>query len=123
MGAAWRHLHAAWTCDDTGHHEDARSFRLDALRLFEFGRPVQQEPGAGMPASVEVLLADIARRAGMFERARASCESGMRVGAAAFVRKLLALECRLFEAKVTGGHTVGEVEQRASDTWCGPTDT
>jgi hypothetical protein len=59
----------------------------------------------------QLLLADIARRAGEFSRALGFCEAGLAVAALpAFVAKLLALQRELVLARDVGGHTVAEVE-------------
>jgi hypothetical protein len=58
-----------------------------------------------------VLLADLARRAGEFERALEYCAAGLALAEVpAFVTSLLMLEQELVRARDTGRHTVAEVE-------------
>jgi hypothetical protein len=109
--AGWRRLHAAWVCDDEEQAEEARVQRLAALALFERGR------AGGVPAMKstaggdELLLADIARRAGEFEQALEYCAAGLALPEVpAFVTSLLMLEQELVRARDTGRHAVDEVE-------------
>jgi len=109
--AGWRRLHAAWACDDEEQAEEARLQRLAALALFERGR------AGGVPAMKstaggdEVLLADLARRAGQFEQALAYCAAGLALPEVpAFVTSLLMLEQELVRARDTGRHSVDEAE-------------
>jgi hypothetical protein len=109
--AGWRRLHAAWACDDAEQGEEARVQRLTALALFERGR------AGGVPAMKstaggdEVLLADLARRAGQFEPALQYCAAGFALPEVpAFVTALLMLEQELVRARDTGRHSVDEAE-------------
>jgi hypothetical protein len=111
VSAGWRRLHAAWACDDEDQAEEARVQRLAALELFERGR------AGGLPAMKstaggdEVLLADLARRAGQFEQALAYCAAGLALPEVpAFVNSLLMLQQDLVRARDTSCHTVAEAE-------------
>lgn len=109
--AGWRRLHAAWACDDAEQGEEARVQRMAALALFERGR------AGGVPAMKstaggdEVLLADLARRAGQFEQALQYCAAGLALPEVpAFVTALLMLEQELVRARDTARHSVDEAE-------------
>jgi len=109
--AAWRRLHAAWACDDEEQAEEARLQRLAALALFERGRAGSVPAMKSMAGGDEVLLADLARRAGQFEQAIAYCAAGLALpDVPAFVTSLLMLEQELVRARDTGRHSVDEAE-------------
>ena len=73
--AGWRRLHAAWVCDDANAMEEALTQRRAALGLFDRARASGQRTMKSVEGGDEVLLADIARRAGEFERALAYCDA------------------------------------------------
>lgn len=109
--AGWRRLHAAWVCDDVANVGEAREQRLAALKHFERARAQGKLAMKSVVGGEQLLLADIARRAGEFSRALGFCEAGLAVAALpAFVAKLLALQRELVLARDVGGHTVAEVE-------------
>ena len=65
----------------------------------------------------EVLLADIARRVGEFERALEYCDSGLALTKVPeFVRKIVDFERALVRARDTACHNVGEVEETSART-------
>jgi hypothetical protein len=60
----------------------------------------------------ELLLSDIARRAGDFERALQFCAAGLALAEVpAFVTSLLMLQKDLVRARDTACHTVAEAEE------------
>jgi hypothetical protein len=62
----------------------------------------------------DLLLADLARRSGEFERGIAYCETGLQhEEITPFVADLLRFERQLCEAKDMRCHTVGEIEENA----------
>jgi len=109
--AGWRRLHAAWVCDDVANVDEARGQRLAALELLERARAQGKRAMKSVVGGDQLLLADLARRAGNFERALECCDAGLAVAALpAFVAKLLAFQRELVLARDVGGHTVAEVE-------------
>ena len=63
----------------------------------------------------EVLLADIARRTGDFERALGLCVAGLALTKVPeFVREILEFERALVLARDTACHSVGEVEANSA---------
>jgi hypothetical protein len=109
--AGWRRLHAAWVCDDANATEEARSQRRAALALLERARASGQRAMKSVEGGDEVLLADIARRAGEWERALEYCDAGLALThVPAFVRRILDFERALVLARDTACHSVGEVE-------------
>jgi hypothetical protein len=110
--AGWRRLHAAWACDDEEQAEEARVQRLAALALFERGRAGGAPAMKSTPGGDEVLLADLARRAGEFERALAYCAAGLALPEVPeFLTSLLMLEQELVRARDTSRHSVAEIEE------------
>ena len=113
--AGWRRLHAVWACDDASAVEEARTQRLVALELFEQARASGQRVMKSVEGGDEVLLADIARRSGEFERALIFCDAGLALtGVPAFVRSILGFERGLVLARDSACHSVGEVEGTAA---------
>jgi hypothetical protein len=116
VSAGWRRLHAAWACDDDGQAEEARAQRLAALALMERARAGGAVVMKGMAGGDEMLLADIARRAGEFERALAYCAAGLALPEVpAFVTSLLLLQQDLVRARDTACHTVAEAAAAPGD--------
>jgi hypothetical protein len=112
VSAGWRRLHAAWACDDAEHAEEAGVQRLAALDLFEKARAQGARAMKSVAGGDELLLADIARRAGEFERAMEFCAAGLALeGVPAFVTSLLMLQQDLVRARDTACHTVAEAEE------------
>lgn len=112
VSAGWRRLHAAWACDDAEQVEEARMQRLAALHLFERARAEGEHAMKSVAGGDELLLADLARRAGEFERASGLCVAGLALPEVpAFVTSLLMLQQELVRARDTACHSVAEAEQ------------
>jgi hypothetical protein len=110
--AGWRRLHAAWACDDADQAEEARTQRIAALELFERARAQGARAMKSVAGGDELLLADIARRAGDFERALQYCAAGLALSEVpAFVTSLLMLQQELVRARDTACHTVAEADE------------
>jgi hypothetical protein len=113
--AGWRRLHAAWVCDDANAMEEARTQRRAALALLERALASGQRAMKSVEGGDEVLLADIARRAGEWERALEYCDAGFALThVPAFVRKILEFERALVLVRDATCHSVGEVEGTAA---------
>ena len=109
--AGWRRLHAAWACDDADQGEEARVQRRAALELFEQARTEGQPAMKSVVGGDELLLADLARRTGAFERAAAYVAAGLALAEVpAFVTKLLLYQRELVMARDGSRHSVAEVE-------------
>jgi hypothetical protein len=112
VSAGWRRLHAAWACDDAEQGEEARVQRLSALELFERARTHGEHAMKSVAGGDELLLADIARRAGEFKQALEYCAAGLALPEVpAFVTSLLMLQQELARARDTACHSVAEAEQ------------
>ena len=86
--------------------------RVVAERGRALGAPAMKSTAGGD----DLLLADIARRAGQFEQALACCAAGLALpDVPEFVTSLLMLEQELVRARHTGRHTVAEVEAAPRD--------
>jgi len=112
VAAGWRRLHAAWVCDDQQDVEAAQALRQEAVVLFERGRAAGKLAMSKVVGGDELLLADLARRSGEFAQGITYCDEGLRHGEITpFVSDLLQFERKLCEARDTGCHTVGEIEE------------
>lgn len=113
MTAGWRRLHAAWACDDAGQAGEARVKRIASLDLFDRARANGQRVMKDTAGGDEALLADLARRAGEFERAKSYLAAGRAHGdGAEFVIALLLLQEQLVLSRDIARHTVAELEAR-----------
>ncbi len=74
--AGWCALHAAWICDDNSFQESARTCREKAYNLFLKTRE-QNQSFADSKAEEEILLVDILRRLGKFEKAKDCAQSAL----------------------------------------------
>ena len=111
VSAGWQRLHAAWTCDDEEKDDEARTQRRAALAQFETARAAGQSAMKSVVGGDDLLLADIARRAGEFGRAEAYLAAGLALQEVpAFVTKLLLYQRELVQKGDTGRHTVAEAE-------------
>jgi hypothetical protein len=108
--AGWRRLQAAWVCDDRGPAEEASLQRRAAIALFERSRTAGQPATEQARGGDELLLADLARRCGNFDAARAYCELGLQLEPRPFIRRLLEFEKGLCAAGDSACHNVGEVQ-------------
>jgi len=111
--AGWRRLHAAWSCDDAGQLEEARAQRLAALAQFERARAAGDRAVKSMTGGDDSLLADIARRAGAFERAIQHCDAGLALPALPpFLTQFLKFERDLALKRDDGCYTVDDAQGR-----------
>ncbi len=111
--AGWRRLHAAWACEDVSLFDEARAQRLAALELFERARAQGEQAVKSMAGGDESLLADIARRAGQFERAIHYCEAGLALeGLPGFLTHFLRFERALALQRDHGRYTVDDAQGR-----------
>jgi len=108
--AGWRLLHAAWVCDDRQQDAESRLLRLAAIELFERSRAQGKPAVEKMAGGDELLLCDLARRAGEFPRALEYCAAGIALEVQPFIRQLLELEQTLCVARDTTCHKVSEVD-------------
>jgi len=116
VGAGKCRLYAAWVCDDAELMEEARTQRLAALDLFERARTDGKTITEDVLAGADMLLADLARRIGEFERALESCEAGLAASEVpVFVRRILEFERGLVLARDVACHKVGEVAETSDE--------
>jgi hypothetical protein len=113
--AAWNRVYAAWACDDAGLGEAAAAQRTAALALFERVPPTTERRIDRL-----ALLVDLARRAGLTDRAAALAGEGRNLTETAPSRRsdvdfrgLFELELRLCQAGDTARHDLGEVPRRS----------
>jgi hypothetical protein len=107
--AGWRRLHAAWACDDAEQADEARVQRRAALECFERARAAGQRAEKSMIAGDEMLLADIARRAGEFAQAESYVAAGLaQAGVSSRIAGWLEFQRKLAAERDIGRHTVDE---------------
>jgi hypothetical protein len=108
--AGWASLRAAWACDDAHNDPAARFCRVRAASNFERASQLGQhfvEP----PVAGGLLLTDVLRRAGEFERARERCSFTAEQTTEPFILSLLDFERRLIAEQNTDAHTVSEIDE------------
>ncbi|MCX8133408.1 MAG: hypothetical protein N3D18_05500 [Roseococcus sp.] len=96
--AAEATLQAAWTADDLGRPDLARSLRLDAVALWRSGPPLAAEQ--------TVRVVDALRRAEEWEDAATTARALLRENPPEAVAQVLSLELRLIEARDSARHSV-----------------
>lgn len=96
--AAEATLQAAWTADDLGRPELARSWRLEAVALWRSGPPLDAEQ--------TVRVVDALRRAEEWEDAGHTARALLQDDPPEAVAQVLALELRLIEAEDAARHSV-----------------
>ncbi|MCC6741543.1 MAG: hypothetical protein IT452_21070 [Planctomycetia bacterium] len=101
--AAIHRLHAAWVCDDSDSGDGSADQRAECLRLaalaMKAGQRIQSDP-----AHQALVLADVARRARMFDRAIELCNEFM-PQARPRLRRLLEFQRALAQQQDLDGHT------------------
>jgi hypothetical protein len=105
--ATWSRLQAAWACDDAGKRHAARKCRTQAadslLKAITLHQQLSPEPGTEF-----VILADVLRRARLFDKARMQIEVALAKNLDARVKRLLLFEEFLVRKKDGKRHTVAE---------------
>lgn len=104
--AGWQTLKAAWSCDDGKLVQGSRLCRKAAILRFEKAR--KTEPVIDQPGAEELLLADLYRRIGRFDRALELCEAGLAAGPEETLRKALQAEMRVSSECRTACYTMDE---------------
>ena len=112
--AGWAAVHAAWACDDAGQAYIAAAVRcrIRAVALFDRAREAGHS-FAETPAVEAAILADLLRRSGHFEEAKAAIARGLAHHPGANTRPVLLFQHLLCERQDTAAHTV----QEALDTF------
>ncbi|MBN1147558.1 MAG: hypothetical protein JXA78_09890 [Anaerolineales bacterium] len=106
--AGWACVHAAWACDDEGASMGASLCRMKAIEHFLQAR--RRGARFAEPAGVEdVLLADLYRRCGEFERAVTMVQVGVLKRPAETLRKVLYYQVKLVMQCDAAKHTIDEV--------------
>ena len=119
--AGWSALSAAWLCDDVENSEAAVRCRKRAAELWEKalknGQKAVEEKGTG-----EIVMADVLRRVGEFDKAMEIANRGLREFPAAHIRKILRFEKKLARNHDTGRYNVDDVSGvgAASRRWWEP---
>lgn len=110
LKAGWAAVHAAWVCDDAEEAQAAHRCRKRALGLFEKARasgiPLVKEPG-----QEEIIVADLLRRSGQFDKAIEVCEEALtKAPAEGILRQLLRFQQTLARKKDMESHTTHEAK-------------
>ena len=105
--AGWACIHGAWACDDAGEIQPAKNCRLRAERAI--GRAITTGQGtADRPGFDFLILADLLRRAGEFERAYQRGKEGLSPKCDQEMLLLLLFEGALVHRRDIACHTVEE---------------
>jgi len=96
--AAEATLHAAWTADDLGKADLARSWRLESVALWRSGPPLDSEQ--------TVRVVDALRRAEEWSDSRNTARGLLNEDPPEAVAQVLLLELRLIEGEDAGRHSV-----------------
>jgi hypothetical protein len=107
--AGWQALYAAWASDDAQDDETALTCREHALELFERAG-TQGQPITEQPAEAHAVLADVLRRCGRFDAARARCETGLAERPDEPITTILQYEAALAAHGDRAAHTTAEAE-------------
>ena len=99
---------AAWVCDDAGDAPGAVRCRLRAASALETLRAAGGSYAGDEPSADDALLADLYRRAGLFEEAAAAARAGLQRAGTTFSRQLLELQLHLAATRDTAAHTCDE---------------
>ncbi|MEI7940721.1 MAG: hypothetical protein WCK27_28935 [Verrucomicrobiota bacterium] len=114
--AGWACIHGAWACDDAGDIQPAKNCRLRAESAI--GRAIINGQGTtDRPGFDFLILADLLRRAGEFERADQRLKEGFSPNCDQEVLFLLIFERLLINRRDTACHTVEEAIE-ASTRMC-----
>ena len=66
--ASWSHIHAAWTCDDSKHTDQASACRQKAAEMIRIAEENKQPISKQIGGSTAILI-DLLRRSGQIEQA------------------------------------------------------
>ncbi len=106
--------YAAWCCDDKDKREGAKKCRLEALRLYVKAWEHGQE--FAETADLEYLiLVDLLRRTGQFEKAALLCADGLAIARDKRNRYALQFEQKLIAAHDESRHTIREAEEEEEE--------
>jgi hypothetical protein len=109
LGAANSALSAAWVCDDLGLREEAAVCRKTALAYGTAALAEREEPEES-DGIIELVLADVARRAGEFATAVEWCDAAKAAGVADVAADVEAYERHLCVIGDTAAHAVSDVD-------------
>lgn len=108
--AARESLAAAWVCDDADAHVAAVTCRLKAIDHMRAARDLDQRI-TPQPATEWLLIADIFRRAMLFDEDAAACAQSRSHDADGSLAPIIELEERHIRARDADRHTIGETSQ------------
>jgi hypothetical protein len=98
----------AWAADDEGHEQLAVEFRMQAAQWYECVRERRAWRDAD-PGTVELIAADLWRRAAHWDRAHRAVEWGLEVAVDDRIRSWLAFERALAAGEDVACHTLDDV--------------
>lgn len=97
--ATWASLHAAWVCDDLVDNNSARNCRLKAIDLFHKVKECGLKMLSNPEGADNLIIVDLLRRSGQFERALESCKMGLSEQTEKLVIDILTFQSRLAQNK------------------------
>jgi len=109
-------IYAAWACDDEGFETAARDCRKKAIVLLQKARKNKQRFLDKGSEEEELLIIDLLRRSGQFERALELCDKTSKKNPKKRVLDILKFQKQLIEKSDTKCHNLSEVFEREDDT-------
>jgi hypothetical protein len=101
-------MRAAWSCDDSGHLDQARKCRQKAAEMLviaeDDGKQVSEQNGADT-----AILVDLLRRSGQIEQARKAIVARRGGITEEFIARILDFQATLLDKNDVSCHTIAEV--------------
>jgi hypothetical protein len=107
--AGWSELYLAWHFDDSSDLENAAAARREAIACWQHGKSHGQNFCDSM-AEEFALVADVCRRAGLFDEAKETCLAGLELDdLPQIVEDILRYQLTLIQGKDAGSHSIAEL--------------
>lgn len=109
--AGWSELYLAWHYDDKGDKTNSAEARMRAITCWQHGKSHGQDFCDSMGEEF-ALVADLCRRAGLFDEAKETCLAGLELEALPpVIEDILRYQLTLVQKGDVGAHSVAELKQ------------
>lgn len=105
INAGWASLHAAWVCDDSSNIDGIKGCRQKAATLFLTGKENKQR-FMKSKGEEELLIVDLLRRCGEFQRALTFCDAGLKRKPGGLIEDCLNFEKELIDRIDSECHSI-----------------